>query len=191
MAPVGRADFGRVKLWSLCECCIAGKVRRVRGRRRERSAADRETRKNAKEAMSSTTKKPSSLGRFWALPWKMKLLSLLIVPIALFYLSPCRRASLTIRLASAPACSQRLSTKGVACWTMEGELAQPSFSKSGASRSKDAPIDNTFYFSGARFGCPQADRECSARRRRVAEIRTKTVRARLAPAVSLPAPDTV
>ena len=41
----------------------------------------------------------------------------------------------------------KISTKGVACWTMEGELAQPSFSKSSALRSGNAPIDNTFYFS--------------------------------------------
>ena len=41
----------------------------------------------------------------------------------------------------------KISRKGVACWTTEGELAQPSFSKSSALRSGGAPIDNTFYFS--------------------------------------------
>ena len=41
----------------------------------------------------------------------------------------------------------KLSAKGVACWTTEGELAQLNFSKTSALRSKDAWIDNTFYFS--------------------------------------------
>jgi hypothetical protein len=41
----------------------------------------------------------------------------------------------------------KLSTKGIACWTMEGELAMPNFSQSGSLRSSNASVDNTFYFS--------------------------------------------
>ncbi len=41
----------------------------------------------------------------------------------------------------------KLSTKGLACWTMEGQLAMPNFSQSGALRSGNGTVDNTFYFS--------------------------------------------
>lgn len=38
----------------------------------------------------------------------------------------------------------KLSSKGLVCWTNEGQLALPNFTR-GTSRSGD--IDNTFYFS--------------------------------------------
>lgn len=38
----------------------------------------------------------------------------------------------------------KLSSKGLACWTNEGQLALPNFTR-GTSRGGD--IDNTFYFS--------------------------------------------
>ena len=41
----------------------------------------------------------------------------------------------------------KLATKGIWCWTTEGNLAQASFAKSGELNSANAGIDNTFYFS--------------------------------------------
>ena len=41
----------------------------------------------------------------------------------------------------------KLATKGIWCWTTEGNLAQASFAKSGELHSNNPGIDNTFYFS--------------------------------------------
>ncbi len=97
--------------------------------------------------MISTSTKPSLLGRFWALSWKMKLISLITVPVVLFYAGALLLNLFNYSVGERTGVLSKLSTKGVACWTMEGELAQPSFSKTGALRSRDAPIDNTFYYS--------------------------------------------
>jgi len=98
--------------------------------------------------MSSTsTKTPSLFDRFWALSGKMKLLSLLIVLVALFYAGALLLSLFNYSVGERTGVLSKISTKGVACWTMEGELAQPSFSRSSALRSGNTPIDNTFYFS--------------------------------------------
>ena len=98
--------------------------------------------------MSSTsTKTPSLFGRFWALSGRMKLLFLLIVPVALFYAGALLLSLFNYSVGERTGVLSKISTKGVACWTMEGELAQPSFSRSSALRSGNTPIDNTFYFS--------------------------------------------
>ena len=98
--------------------------------------------------MSSTsTKTPSLFGRFWALSWKIKLISLLIVPVVLFYAGTLLLSLFNYSVGERTGVLSKISRKGVACWTTEGELAQPSFSKSSALRSGGAPIDNTFYFS--------------------------------------------
>jgi hypothetical protein len=101
-----------------------------------------------KEAMSSTSTPPlSPLGRFWTLPWKIKLIFLLLIPVALFYAGALLLSLFNYSVGERTGVLSKISTKGVACWTVEGELAQPSFSKSTALRSSNAPIDNTFYFS--------------------------------------------
>jgi hypothetical protein len=41
----------------------------------------------------------------------------------------------------------KLSRKGVACWTTEGQLALPNFARSGSLRGAGQGVDNTFYFS--------------------------------------------
>ena len=98
--------------------------------------------------MSSTsTKSPSLFGRFWALSGKMKLLLLLIVPVVLFYAGALLLSLFNYSVGERTGVLSKISTKGVACWTVEGELAQPSFSRSSALGSRNAPIDNTFYFS--------------------------------------------
>lgn len=40
----------------------------------------------------------------------------------------------------------KLSSKGLACWTNEGQLALPNFTR-GGMRGGGGEIDNTFYFS--------------------------------------------
>jgi hypothetical protein len=98
--------------------------------------------------MSSTsTKTPSLFGRFWALSGKAKLLTLLIVPVVLLYAGALLLSLFNYSVGERTGVLSKLSTKGVACWTMEGELAQPSFSRSSALRAGNSPIDNTFYFS--------------------------------------------
>ena len=98
--------------------------------------------------MSSTsTKTPSLFDRFWAQSWKVKLISLLIVPVVLFYVGTLLLNLFNYSVGERTGVLSKISKKGVACWTTEGELAQPSFSKSSALRSGGAPIDNTFYFS--------------------------------------------
>lgn len=41
----------------------------------------------------------------------------------------------------------KLSSKGLICWTTEGQLALANFSRSGDFRSAERNLDNTFYFS--------------------------------------------
>ena len=41
----------------------------------------------------------------------------------------------------------KLSRKGITCWTTEGQLALRAFARPGTLRSGDENIDNTFYFS--------------------------------------------
>ncbi len=96
---------------------------------------------------STSTKTPSLLGRFWALSWKLKLLSLAVVPIVLLYAGALLLSLFNYAVGERTGVLSKISKKGVACWTTEGELAQPSFSRSSALRSGGAPIDNTFYFS--------------------------------------------
>lgn len=97
--------------------------------------------------MSSTASQASVFHRFWALNWPLKLLVLAIAPITLFVVGLLLLDMFNYSVGERTGVVSKLSTKGVACWTMEGELAQPNFSKTSALRSKDAPIDNTFYFS--------------------------------------------
>ena len=97
--------------------------------------------------MSSTSTTPSLFTRFWALSGKMKLLSLLTVAVVLFYAGALLLSLVNYAVGERTGVLSKMSTKGIACWTMEGELAQPSFSRSSALRSGGAPIDNTFYFS--------------------------------------------
>jgi len=98
--------------------------------------------------MSSISLKPPSLfARFWALSWKLKLLFLALVPLVLLYAGALSLSLFNYAVGERTGILSKIATKGIACWTMEGELAQPSFSRSGALRSGNAPIDNTFYFS--------------------------------------------
>ncbi len=99
------------------------------------------------EVMSSTASQTGVLRRFWALNWPLKLLVLAIVPITLVVAGLLLLDMFNYSVGERMGVVSKLSAKGVACWTTEGELAQLNFSKTSALRSKDARIDNTFYFS--------------------------------------------
>ncbi len=99
------------------------------------------------EVMSSTASLAGVFRRLWALNWPLKLLVLAIAPITLLLVGLLLLDMFNYSVGERWGVVSKLSTKGVACWTMEGELAQPNFSKTSALRSRDAAIDNTFYFS--------------------------------------------
>jgi len=97
--------------------------------------------------MSSASSKHGLLSGFWSMSWKVKLLTLLLVPIVLFYIGVEALNLFNYAVGERTGVLSKISSKGFVCWTFEGELAQPSFSKPGTLGAKNAPIDNTFYFS--------------------------------------------
>jgi len=99
--------------------------------------------------MSSTVRtKPSAFQRFWNLDWKLKISILLIVPIALFVVGLLLLDSFNYAVGERTGVVSKLSKKGIACWTWEGQLAQPNFSRSSAlGTPRNSAVDNTFDFS--------------------------------------------
>ena len=99
--------------------------------------------------MSSTATKPSAFQRFWNLDWKLKILIVVIIPIALFLGGLLLLNSFNYSVGERTGVISKLSQKGIACWTWEGQLAQPNFSKSSAlgAGGRNSPVDNTFEFS--------------------------------------------
>lgn len=81
------------------------------------------------------------------LPWTVKLAIGALVALALFIGLAALVNSYNYSIGTRTGVIDKLSVKGFICWTMEGQLALPNFSKSGSlTQNKDA-IDNTFYFS--------------------------------------------
>ncbi len=100
--------------------------------------------------MSSTaTTKPSALQRFWNLDWKVKILVVVILPISLFVIGLLLLNSFNYAVGERTGVISKISQKGIACWTWEGQLAQPNFSRSSAigAGGRNSPVDNTFDFS--------------------------------------------
>ncbi len=98
--------------------------------------------------MSSTATKRSAFQRFWELDWKLKILVVVIIPIAVFVTLLLLLNSFNYAVGERTGVISKLSQKGLACWTWEGQLAQPNFSRSSALGSgKGSPVDNTFDFS--------------------------------------------
>jgi len=97
--------------------------------------------------MSSTASQTGVLRHFWALNWPLKLLVLAIAPITLLVVGLLLLDMFNYSVGERMGIVSKLAAKGIACWTTEGELAQLNFSKTSALGSKDASIDNTFYFS--------------------------------------------
>jgi hypothetical protein len=99
------------------------------------------------EMMSSTATKSGAMQRFWMLDWKLKAGIVVIALIALFVVGLLLLDSFNYAVGERAGVISKLSQKGIACWTTEGQLAQPNFSRSSALRSRNDAIDNTFYFS--------------------------------------------
>lgn len=86
--------------------------------------------------------------RFWNLNWKLKIFVVVIAPITIFVVGVLLLDSFNYAVGERTGVISKLSQKGIACWTWEGQLAQPNFARSSALGSgRNSPIDNTFDFS--------------------------------------------
>ncbi|ARN80011.1 hypothetical protein [Methylocystis bryophila] len=86
--------------------------------------------------------------RFWNLNWKLKIFVVLIAPITIFVVGLLLLDSFNYAVGERTGVISKLSQKGIACWTWEGQLAQPNFARSSAFGSgRNSPVDNTFDFS--------------------------------------------
>lgn len=83
---------------------------------------------------------------FSSLPWKAKIPLILGLPIVVFILVTALLNLFNYSVGTRTGVVSKLSTKGVACWTNEGQLALPNFTR-GGPRSGGGNIDNTFSFS--------------------------------------------
>jgi hypothetical protein len=83
---------------------------------------------------------------FSALPWKAKVPLLVALPITVFLIFVALLNLFNYSVGTRTGVISKLSTKGVACWTNEGQLALPNFTR-GGPRSGNVNVDNTFYFS--------------------------------------------
>ncbi|MFY9657750.1 MAG: hypothetical protein WAK01_14425, partial [Methylocystis sp.] len=77
--------------------------------------------------MSSTASQTGVLRHFWALNWPLKLLVLPIAPITLFVVGLLLLDMFNYSVGERMGIVSKLSAKGIACWTTEGELAQLNF----------------------------------------------------------------
>ena len=147
--------------------------------------------------MSSTSTKPSTptkttslFDRFWALSWKLKLISLLFVPVVLFYAGTLLLNLFNYSVGERAGVLSKISRKGVACWTTEGELAQPS-SRSRAPCVRQRADRQHFLFLRAQTRCPQAaGRPCRREPPCHCNMNRSCSRRPAAPA-ALPAPDEI
>ncbi len=96
---------------------------------------------------SPTSPAPGPLDRFWALPWKFKVAVGVAVPIVAILALTTVLNGINYSVGSRTGVLAKLSRKGVACWTTEGQLALPNFARSGNVGSRSETVDNTFYFS--------------------------------------------
>jgi len=86
-------------------------------------------------------------GRFWSLSWKIKLPLILLLPFVLFLGGTAILNQFNYSVGTRSGVLDKLSHKGVACWTNEGQLALRNFARSSELRANAQHIDNTFYFS--------------------------------------------
>ncbi len=91
---------------------------------------------------------PLATGSAWfsTLSWKMKILLVLGLLIIVLFALTALLNSFNYSVGIRTGVISKLSTKGVACWTNEGQLALPNFTR-GGPRSNNMNTDNTFYFS--------------------------------------------
>jgi hypothetical protein len=81
------------------------------------------------------------------LPGTVKLAAVALIALALFVGLVALANSYNYSTGTRTGIIDKLSTKGFICWTMEGQLALPNFSRSGSLTQNRDTIDNTFYFS--------------------------------------------
>jgi hypothetical protein len=89
----------------------------------------------------------TSSGGLWSLSWKFKLLAIPLLLLALFLGLTLLLNAFNYSVGTRTGILDKLSRKGFACWTTEGQLALAAFSRSGTLGSTNENIDNTFYFS--------------------------------------------
>jgi hypothetical protein len=141
----GEASQPKAQLLHLHNRAFAGTFRPFSGAARP---ASRPTQARRKDVMNYSASSPGLVGRFWAMPWKIRAPALIVALLVLFYVVTLSLNLFNYSVGERTGVLSKLSTKGFVCWTMEGELAQPSFSRSSAFGTKPgAPVDNTFYFS--------------------------------------------
>jgi hypothetical protein len=97
--------------------------------------------------MVATSSTQGPIGRFKALPGKLKLAAVFTFAVVLFLSLTALLNAFNYSVGTRTGVLNRLSNKGLMCWTMEGQLALPNFAKSGNVGSRDETVDNTFYFS--------------------------------------------
>jgi hypothetical protein len=95
----------------------------------------------------STSSSSRLFERFKELPWKLKLALGLAVPAVILLILIALLNAFNYSVGMRTGTLDKLSRKGIVCWTTEGQLALPAFSRSGNLRSSSENIDNTFYFS--------------------------------------------
>ena len=81
------------------------------------------------------------------LPWTVKFAGGLIVLLGLAIPLTRLLSAYNYSIGTRTGVIDKLSTKGFLCWTNEGQLALPNFSKSGSLTQNKGSLDNTFYFS--------------------------------------------
>ncbi len=86
-------------------------------------------------------------GPIRSLSWKFKLLAAALVLAALLLGLTALLNTYNYSVGTRTGLLDKLSAKGFACWTTEGQLALAAFSRSGTLGSNNENLDNTFYFS--------------------------------------------
>jgi hypothetical protein len=81
------------------------------------------------------------------LGWKASLIGGLLAALLLFIAVTASLNAYNYSIGRRTGTIDKISTKGLFCWTMEGQLAMPNFSQSGSLSQNSGTLDNTFYFS--------------------------------------------
>ncbi len=97
--------------------------------------------------MTSTSYRRGVTGWFRSLPLTLKLATVLVGVVIGFLIIVKLLSAFNYSIGARTGTLDKLSSKGIACWTTEGQLALPAFSRPGTLRSREQTIDNTFYFS--------------------------------------------
>jgi hypothetical protein len=95
--------------------------------------------------MTPTPRQSPSLDKAKSL-WRNPFLWL-IAPIAVLAVGVWLLNSVNYSVGFRTGILNKVSSKGLLCWTTEGQLALANFSQSGDFRARNDNLDNTFYFS--------------------------------------------